>query len=192
MPAGVAVRLLTPLLKLGRRDDAWPDLAKPSLDADLFLSVVPMSAHMGVRRGQGAAGELNKHVGEQPSSSKLVSLYRMPPSKKKGRKKKARLAAQRRWAPEAVPAAPATVTADDSRTVQWGNLCTQGAMAGATHALEHLRAMGVLKAMPRAGSVRFRAVAAAVLAAELGGPEHDQLGAAELSKLAFGFAHLQR
>jgi hypothetical protein len=46
-------------LKLGRRDDAWPDLAKPSLDADLFLSVVPMSAHMGVRRGQGAAGELN-------------------------------------------------------------------------------------------------------------------------------------
>ena len=125
-PENAATRFQPPLLKLGRRDDAWPDLAKPSLDADLFLSVVPMSAHMGVRRGQGAAGELNKHVGEQPSSSKLVSLYRMPPSKKKGRKKKARLAAQRRWAPEAVPAAPATVTADDSRTVQWGNLCTQG------------------------------------------------------------------
>ena len=73
-PENAATRFQPPLLKLGRRDDAWPDLAKPSLDADLFLSVVPMSAHMGVRRGQGAAGELNKHVGEQPSSSKLVSL----------------------------------------------------------------------------------------------------------------------
>ena len=88
MPAGVAVRLLTPLLKLGRRDDPWPDLAKPSLDSDLFLSVVPMSAHMGVRRGQGAAGELNKHVGEQPSSSKLVSLYRMPPRRRRGEKRR--------------------------------------------------------------------------------------------------------
>ena len=62
-------------------------------------------------------------------------------------------------------------------------------MASARHAVEHLLAAGDLKAVPRAGSRRLRAVAAAVFAAELGGPdEHGQLGAAALSKLAHGFA----
>ena len=96
---------------------------------------------------------LLKHAAELPSSSKLLSNYRT-----------------------ALNRAVVTAAAGDDRTVQWGKLCTQGAMASARHAVEHLLTAGVLKAVPRAGPQRLRAVAAAVLAAELGGPEHGQLG----------------
>ena len=61
-------------------------------------------------------------------------------------------------------------------------------MASAGFGVAHLLAVGVLKAVPGAGSRKLRAVAAAVFAAELGGPEHGRLGAAALSKLAHGFA----
>ena len=149
-----------------------------------------MSAQEHVLRGRGGAGA------EQPNSSKLLSNYRRPAATKKARAEKAKRAALVRWSqPEeeaatTATASTATASASDDRTVQWGELCTVGAMAGATHAVEHLLAEGVLKAAPHAGSRRLRAVAAAVLATELG-PER-QLGGAELIRLAHGFARCQR
>ena len=140
-----------------------------------------MSAQERVLRGRGGAGA------EQPNSSKLLSNYRRPAATKKARAEKAKRAALVRWT---ATASTATASASDDRTVQWGELCTVGAMAGATHAVEHLLAEGVLKAAPHAGSRRLRAVAAAVLATELG-PER-QLGGAELIRLAHGFARCQR
>ena len=142
-----------------------------------------------VLRGRGAAAELPEHAEEQPNLSTPLSLYRRPAGKKKERKDRAKRAVLIRWGQ---PEAAAAITAGEGRTVQWGKLCTLGAMASTTHAVEHLLAAGVLKAAPAAGSLRLRAVAAAVHAAELGGPEHGQLGAAELAKLAHGFARAQR
>ena len=144
---------------------------------------------MRVRRGCGVTADLPKHAVELPSSSKLLSNYRRPAGKKKVRAEKAKRAARARWSkPEELAATAAAAAAGDDRTVRWGKLCTLGAIASARHAVEHLLAVGVLKAAPHAGSRRLRAVAAAVLAAELGGPEHGRLGAAALSKLAHGFA----
>lgn len=152
-----------------------------------------MSGQERVLRGRGAAAELPEHAAEEPSSSKILSNYRRPAGKKKVRAEKAKHAARARWSqPEELAAVTAAAAAGDDRTVPWGKLCTLGAMASARHAVEHLLAVGVLKAAPHAGSRRLRAVAAAVHAAELGGPEHGQLGAAELAKLAHGFARAQR
>ena len=143
-----------------------------------------------VLRGRGAAGA------EQPNSSKVLSQYRRPASKKKTRAEKAKRAALARWSqPEeeaatATAAAAAAAAAGGDRATLWGELCTLGAMAATTHAVQHLLAEGVLKAAPHAGSRRLRAVAAAVLATELG-PER-QLGGAELIRLAHGFARCQR
>ena len=146
-----------------------------------------MSGPGRLRRGRGVPAEVPLHAAEEPSSTRVLSLYRRPPATKKVRAARAKHAARARWSqPEELAA---TAAAGDDRTVQWGKLCTQGAMASARHAVEHLLAAGDLKAVPRAGSRRLRAVAAAVFAAELGGPdEHGQLGAAALSKLAHGFA----
>ena len=133
-----------------------------------------MSGPGRVRRGRGVPAEVPLHAAEEPSSTRVLSLYRRPPATKKVRSERAKHAARARWSqPEELAA---TAAAGDDRTVQWGKLCTLGAMASARHAVEHLLTAGVLKAVPRAGSRRLRAVAAAVLAAELGGPEHGQLG----------------
>ena len=145
-----------------------------------------------VLRGRGAAADLPEHAAEEPSSSRVLSRYRRPPATKKARAERAKHAARVRWSQPEELAATAAAAAGADRTVQWGELCTQGAMASARHAVEHLLAAGVLKAVPRAGSRRLRAVAAAVHAAELGGPKHGQLRAAELAKLAHGFARAQR
>ena len=150
-----------------------------------------MGGPVRVRRGRGVNAELSMHADKEPSSSRVLSRYRIPAATKKVRKAKARRAAQARWSqPEELTATAATAAAGDDQTVQWGKLCTLGAMASTTRAVQHLLAVGVLKAAPHAGSRRLRAVAAAVLAAELGGPEHRRLGAAALSKLAHGFARV--
>ena len=151
----------------------------------LLRFAAPMSAQLRKKSGRGAAAEPPAYAEEQPSPRKPLSLYRRPPGKKKERTDRAKRAVLIRWGRTEAAAA---ISAGEGRTVQWGKLCTLDAMASTTPAVEHLRALGVLKAAPAAGSLRLRAVAAAVLAAELGGPEHSQLGAAELSKLAHGFA----
>ena len=163
------------------------------LRTTLLLSAALMSGQVRARRGRGVAAEPPEHAAEEPSSSRLLSLYRRPPATKRARAAKAKHAALVRWSqPGESAATTAAAAASDDRTVQWGKLCTLSAMASARHAVEHLLAARVLKAAPHAGSRRLRAVAAAVLAAELGGPEHSQLGAAALSKLAHGFARAQR
>ena len=133
-----------------------------------------MSAQLRKKSGRGAAAEPPAYAEEQPSPRKPLSLYRRPPGKKKERTDRAKRAVLIRWGRTEAAAA---ISAGEGRTVQWGKLCTLDAMASTTPAVEHLRALGVLKAAPAAGSLRLRAVAAAVLAAELGGPEHGQLGA---------------
>ena len=141
-----------------------------------------------------------RQADEEPSPGRPLSLCRAPrTSKKKAYAKKAKHAALIRWgnreaaAATAAAATAANTAAGENQTVQWGTLFTHDAMASATHAVEHLLAVRVLKGRPHAGSRRLRSIAAAVHAAELGGgPEHDQLAATELSKLAHGFARCQR
>lgn len=128
-----------------------------------------------------------KHGHEETSPNKPLSMCRAPrSSKKKALQKKARDAAYMRWRNPTAAAVAAPTAAGD--TVRWGELFTQAAIASATPAVEHLLRAGTLKGWPHAGSRRLRSIAAAVLAAELGGPEHGQLGPTELSKLAHGFA----
>ena len=137
-----------------------------------------------------AALEPPPHAHVEPTPNRPLSLYRAPRrSKKKGRTKRARHAALVRWGnQEASTALAAPATAVDHTTVQWGKLCTHAAMASAVPGLDHLLAVGALKSAPHSGSRRLRAVAAAVLAAELGRSEHVQLGPTEFSMLAHGFA----
>ena len=163
--------------------------ASLGLGVTLLLSAAPMSGSVRARRGCGVTADLLKHAAELPSSSKLLSNYRRPAGTKTMRSEKAKHAARARWSqPDVMAATAAAAAAGDDRTVRWGGLCTLGAMASAGFGVAHLLAVGVLKAVPGAGSRKLRAVAAAVFAAELGGPEHGRLGAAALSKLAHGFA----
>ena len=97
-----------------------------------------MSGPGRLRRGRGVPAEVPLHAAEEPSSTRVLSLYRRPPATKKVRAARAKHAARARWSqPEELAA---TAAAGDDRTVQWGKLCTQGAMASARHAVEHLLA----------------------------------------------------
>ena len=107
-----------------------------------------MSAQLRKKSGRGAAAEPPAYAEELPSPSKPLSLYRRPAGTKKERKQRAKRAVLIRWGRSEAAAA---ITADEGRTVQWGKLCTLGAMASTTPAVEHLRAVGVLRAAPAAG-----------------------------------------